>query len=144
MNNNQQLYIEYVMQFAEENKSHIWLDGSFASGTATYFSDVDISAYCDADCLNRLIYGYAKPVYVSFTHNPLGILIVIYEDGVAVDLEIIEKVDTANREFFHTDDIKLCNYSRNEKLCKEFSLRDVLQCLGIAHSMAHTLGAIFS
>ena len=29
MKNNQQQYIEYVMRFAEKNKSHIWLSGSF-------------------------------------------------------------------------------------------------------------------
>ena len=124
MKNNQQLYIEYVKRFAKENKIHIWLSGSFLDGTATVFSDVDISAFCSAENLNTLIYGYGKPVYISFTHKPLGILIVIYEDGVAVDLEIIEKIDITDSEFFHTDDIKLYDYSRNEKLCKEFSLRD--------------------
>ncbi len=124
MKNNQQQYIDYVMRFAKENKSHIWLSGSFLHGTSTVFSDVDISAFCNAENLNKLIYGYGKPVYISFTHKPLGILIVIYEDGVAVDLEIIEKIDITDSEFFHTDDIKLYDYSRNEKLCKEFSLRD--------------------
>ena len=74
--------------------------------------------------LCELIYGYGKPVYISFTHKSLGILIVIYEDGVTVDLEIIEKIDISDSEFFHTDDIKLYDYSRNEKLCKEFALRD--------------------
>ena len=68
MKNKQQLYIEYVMRFAEENKRHIWLGGSFASGTATNFSDVDISAYCDANYLNRLIYGYGKPIYIYHLH----------------------------------------------------------------------------
>ena len=124
MKNNQRQYINYVMRFAEENKSHIWLNGSFLHGTATVFSDIDISAFCNTENLNKLIYGYGKPVYISFTHKPLGILIVIYEDGVAVDLEIIEKIDIAGREFFHIDDIKLYNYSRNEKLCKEFALRE--------------------
>lgn len=124
MKNNQQLYIEYVKRFAKENKIHIWLSGSFLDGTATVFSDVDISAFCSAENLNTLIYGYGKPVYISFTHNPHGILILIYEDGVAVDLEVIEKIDIADSEYFHIDDIKLYIYSRNEKLCKEFSLRD--------------------
>lgn len=97
MKNNQRQYINYVMRFAEENKSHIWLNGSFLHGTATVFSDIDISAFCNTENLNKLIYGYGKPVYISFTHKPLGILIVIYEDGVAVDLEIIEKIDIAGR-----------------------------------------------
>lgn len=91
MKNNQQQYIDYVMRFAKEYKSHIWLSGSFLHGTATVFSDVDISAFCSAENLNKLIYGYGKQVYISFTHKPPGILIIIYEDGVAVDLEIIEK-----------------------------------------------------
>ena len=124
MEHNQKKYIEYVMRFAEENKIHIWLSGSFLNGTATVFSDVDISAFCDSKSLKELIYGYGKPIYISFTHKPLGILIVIYEDGVAVDLEIIERIDITDSEFFHTDDIKLYHYSRNEKLCKDFSLRD--------------------
>jgi predicted nucleotidyltransferase len=124
MKSNQQKYIEYVKRFAEENKIYIWLRGSFLNGTATVFSDVDISAFCNIESLKELIYGYGKPVYISFTHKPLGILIVIYEDGVAVDLEIIEKIDITDSEFFHTDDIKLYHYSRNEKLCKDFSLRD--------------------
>ena len=124
MKNNQKQYIEYVMRFAEENKSHIWLSGSFLDGTATVFSDVDISAFCDTKNLKELIYGYGEPVYISFTHKPLGILIIIYEDGVSVDLEIIEKINIADSKFFHTDDIKLYDYSRNEKLCKDFSLRD--------------------
>ncbi len=121
---NQKQYIDYVRRFAKENKSHIWLSGSFLHGNATEFSDVDISAFCNFESLKKLIYDYGKPVYISFTHKPLGILIVIYEDGVAVDLEIIEKIDITDSKFFHTDDIKLCSYSRNEKLCKEFSLKD--------------------
>ncbi len=124
MKNNQKNYIEYVRRFAEENKCHIWLSGSFSNGMATLYSDVDISVYCNAELLNRLIYGYGNPIYLSFTHNPLGILIIIYEDGVAVDLEIVNKIDVADYEYFHTDDIKLYDYSRNENLCIEFSLRD--------------------
>lgn len=96
----------------------------FLHRTATLFFDVDISTFCNTENLNELIYGYGKPVYISFTHKPLGILIVIYEDGVTVDLEIIEKIDISDSEFFHTNDIKLYDYSRNEKLCKEFALRD--------------------
>ena len=124
MKSKQRHYIEYVKRFAEETKCHIWLSGSFFSGTATQYSDVDISACCNAEHLNRLIYGYGKPVYISFTHKPFGIIIIIYEDGVAVDLEIIERIENSDDAFFHTEDIKLYDYNRNEKLCKEISLRD--------------------
>ena len=121
MEHNQKKYIEYVMRFAEENKIHIWLSGSFLYGSATKFSDVDISVLGNYNTVNELIYAYGKPVYISYTHNPLGILIVIYEDGVAVDLEIIEKIDIADKDFFHTDDIKRYDYSRNKDICKKFS-----------------------
>ena len=124
MEHNQEKYIEYVMRFAEENKIHIWLSGSFLYGSATKFSDVDISVLGNYNTVNELIYAYGKPVYISYTHNPLGILIVIYEDGVAVDLEIIEKIDIADKDFFHTDDIKTYDYSRNKDICKKFSLRN--------------------
>ena len=92
----------------------------FLHRTATLFFDVDISTFCNTENLNELIYGYGKPVYISFTHKPLGILIVIYEDGVTVDLEIIEKIDISDSEFFHTNDIKLYDYSRNKKLCIDY------------------------
>ena len=113
MNNNQKRYIEYVSMFAKENKMHIWLGGSFLKGTATKFSDVDISVFCTKDELNKLIYGYGKPVYISYTQKPTGILIIIYEDGVAVDIEMIENIYITDSEFFHMDDIKIQEYSRN-------------------------------
>ncbi|MBE6758755.1 MAG: hypothetical protein E7554_01505 [Ruminococcaceae bacterium] len=123
MENNQHKFIEYVEKFAEVNKCHIWLGGSFLHGGATLFSDVDISVFCTCKDLIELIYGYGKPVYISYTHKPLGILIVIYEDGVAVDLEIIETMNIEGVGYFHTDDIKAYNYIRSEKICRELSLR---------------------
>lgn len=122
MENNQLQYIEYVAEFSESNKIHIWLGGSFLHGTATLFSDVDISVCCNAENLKDLIYGYGQPIYISYTSNPLGILIVIYEDGVALDLEIIEKVDIADSYYFHRSDVKTLNYIREENLCRQFAL----------------------
>ena len=126
MISNQLKYIEYVSEFAKNKKIHIWLGGSFLNGSATMFSDVDISVYADAENINDLIYGYGQPVYISYTSNPLGILIVIYADGVAVDLEIVEKVDIADSEYFHREDIKKLNYFREEKLCRQFALENVI------------------
>lgn len=122
MENNQLEYIKYAAEFAENNKIHIWLGGSFLYGSATLFSDVDISVCCNAEDLKNLIYGYGQPVYISYTSNPLGILIVIYADGVALDLEIIEKVDITDGEYFHRADIKTLNYIREENLCRQFAL----------------------
>lgn len=91
-------------------------------GDYTAFSDVDISVLGNEDILDSLIYGYGQPVYISYTKNPQGILIVIYADGVALDLEIIEKIDISGREYFHRTDIKALDYIREEKLCTHFAL----------------------
>ena len=40
--------------------------GSFLRGNATEFSDVDISVYCAPEKLSDFIYGYGKPIFISF------------------------------------------------------------------------------
>ena len=124
MKSTQKEFIEYCRNFAETSKHHIWLGGSFLRGNPTPFSDVDISAYMGEDSVRALIYGYGEPVYLSYTTNPEGILIVIYEDGVAVDLEVIESVDVTDNEFFHMESIKDQVYSRNGSICKEICRRN--------------------
>lgn len=123
MNSNQQKYITYAEAFAKMRNVHIWLGGSFLHGTSTPFSDVDISVLCEEEVLRDLIYGYGEPVYISSTANPPGILIVIYEDGVALDLEVLESVDASSEGFFHRERIKEHAYTRNETVCQKFALR---------------------
>ena len=126
MKSNQKEFIEYVRSFAENSRNHIWLGGSFLRGNATPFSDVDMSAFMGLDALRALIYGYGEPVYLSYTTNPEGIIIVIYEDGVAVDLEVIEKVDLPADGFFHMESIKEREYVRSAVVCKEICQRNDL------------------
>ena len=126
MKSNQKEFIEYVRNFAENSRNHIWLGGSFLRGNATPFSDVDISAFMGLDALRALIYGYGEPVYLSYTTNPEGIIIVIYEDGVAVDLEVIEKVDLPADGFFHMESSKEREYVRSAVVCKEICQRNDL------------------
>ena len=123
MKTNQREYIEYARDFAAKSRNHIWLGGSFLRGNPTQFSDVDISAYMGTDSLRKFIYGYGEPVYISCTTNPEGIIIVIYEDGVAVDLEVIESVDVTADSYFHSESIKNHEYKRNSSICKELCLR---------------------
>lgn len=123
---NQREYIEYVRKFAEAHGKHIWLGGSFLRGNPTAFSDVDISVLLDKDSLRTFIYGYGEPVYLSYTTNPEGIIIVIYEDGVAVDLEVIGSVEVADDCFFHMERIKDRVYSRNSSVCRKVSQRNDL------------------
>ena len=124
MESNQRKYIEYVRNFAEAGQHHIWLGGSFLRGNPTAFSDVDISAWLDKAALRDFISGYGKPIFISSTTNPEGILIVIYEDGVAVDLEVIESVDFTDKGFFHLERIKDHEYRRNGSICKEICPRN--------------------
>ena len=126
MENNQSKYIEYVREYAETTGNHIWLGGSFLRGDPTPFSDVDISVFMGKEPLKAFIYGYGEPIYISYTTNPEGILIVIYEDGVAVDLEVIESVDVADDHFFHRENIKDHLYCRNSSICKEICQRNDL------------------
>ena len=57
MNSNQRKYIEYVRDYSQTTRTHIWLGGSFLHGNPTPFSDVDISAYTGLDALKTFIYG---------------------------------------------------------------------------------------
>ena len=126
MENNQKIFIEYVKDFAYENKVHIWLGGSFLRGNASSFSDVDISVLGDSSSVEKLIYGYGKPVFLSHTSNPKGILIVIYEDGVAVDLDVIKSVTVPDNEFFHEESIKKYDFVRAETISEEMALQEDL------------------
>ena len=123
MRSNQEEYIEYAKDFASKSRVHVWLGGSFLRGNPTPYSDVDISVLMKKDTLREFIYGYKEPIYISCTTNPEGIIIVIYEDGVALDLEVIESVNAAYDDYFHLDRIKNYEFSRNSSVGKELSLR---------------------
>ena len=120
----QEKYIRYLADFAAENEIHIRLGGSFQKGTATPYSDVDISVAGDAEQVKRLICCYGKPVFLSHTTNPMGIIIVIYEDGVQVDLEVVSNVGITGPGYFHSDDIATAEARRNETIFREVVLRD--------------------
>ena len=122
----QNRYIEYARNYAETHGKHIWLGGSFLRGNPTAFSDVDISVLLDKDSLRTFIYGYGEPVYLSYTTNPEGIIIVIYEDGVAVDLEVIGSIEVTDDCFFHMERIKDRVYSWNSSVCREVCQRNDL------------------
>lgn len=121
---NQLKFIEYAADFAKENRTHIWLGGSFRKGTAGKFSDVDISVVCDEPMLRSFIYGYGDPVYLSYTSNPPGILIVIYGDGVALDLEVVSNIDTDPEGYFHKESIKQYSFERDTEVCRSLALVD--------------------
>ena len=87
-------FIDYRKSFAVEKGLNIWLGGSFKKGTATAYSDVDVYINCNENLLKDFIYGRGRPVYIAATKNPEGILTVIYENGLALDLRVVRNTGT--------------------------------------------------
>lgn len=120
----QENYIRYAAGFAMEHQIHIRLKGSFQKGNASPYSDVDICVSGNAGQIKQFLYGYGQPVFLSHTTNPKGILIVIYKDGVQVDLEVVSDVGGTETEYFHRDGNGPAEYVRNETVFRELVLRD--------------------
>ena len=126
----QQRFIEYSQRFAWDNKVHIWLSGSFLKGSYTKYSDVDLAVKTDdAALVKKYIYGFVcAPVYIGRTERPNGILIVIYGGGLSLDLEIVDRVkciaEDPDSGYFHLQDIKSCDYIRNERIFEKLVLND--------------------
>ena len=68
------------------------------------------------------------PVYIGRTERPNGILIVIYGGGLSLDLEIVDRVkciaEDPDSGYFHLQDIKSCDYIRNERIFEKLVLND--------------------
>lgn len=87
-------YIESVYEFCKNNRFSMILKGSLAKGTATKFSDIDLIILGNIDSykVDEIISLYGNPVMTNFTENPKGILILIYQDNISVDLDIRETI----------------------------------------------------
>lgn len=87
-------FIESVYQFCKDNRYSIILKGSLAKGTATKFSDIDliILGNIDSSKVDEIITLYGNPVMTNFTENPKGILILVYQDNISIDLDIRETI----------------------------------------------------
>jgi predicted nucleotidyltransferase len=104
-------YIESVYNFCESNRFSMILKGSLAKGTATKFSDIDliILGNIDSSKVDEIISLYGNPVMTNFTENPKGILILVYQDNISVDLDIRE---TISQQDLH-DSIVILKYDTN-------------------------------
>ena len=83
----------------------------------------------DAALVKKYIYGFVcAPVYIGRTERPNGILIVIYGGGLSLDLEIVDRVkciaEDPDSGYFHLQDIKSCDYIRNERIFEKLILND--------------------
>lgn len=97
---NHKNYMQCIYEFCKENKLSLILKGSLAKGTATKYSDMDliILGNIKESKVDEIITLYGKPVMCNFTENPKGILILIYQDGISVDLDIRETISQEDLE----------------------------------------------
>jgi hypothetical protein len=68
------------------------LEGSLSKNTGQKFSDIDlaISGNIPTIILDSIISGYNSIIMTNYTEYPKGILILNYENGINVDLDIRE------------------------------------------------------
>ncbi|WMM26634.1 nucleotidyltransferase domain-containing protein [Tissierella sp. MB52-C2] len=104
-------YIESVYEFCKNNRFSMILKGSLAKGTATKFSDIDliILGNIDSHGVDEIISLYGNPVMINFTENPKGILILVYQDNISVDLDIRETISQQDLQ----NSIVLLKYDTN-------------------------------
>lgn len=86
-------YLQYVIDFCKENKINLLLKGSIATGEATNFSDVDIVVIEDEiNIIEKMVSGYKKIIMSNLTERPKGILIIVYENGLCIDIDVRKTV----------------------------------------------------
>ena len=69
------------------------MKGSIQKDTAHKFSDIDlVLKRMDKELVREFIFNFGEVVLISRTQRPLGILIVIYSDGLCLDLDFRDKI----------------------------------------------------
>lgn len=82
-------YLQYMIHFCKSNKINLLLKGSVSTGEATRFSDIDIVIIEDRmDIIEKMVSGYQRIIMSNMTERPKGILIIIYENGLCIDLDV--------------------------------------------------------
>jgi len=83
-------YIEYISGYCEENELSVVLKGSLADGTAKENSDIDliVLGQITKTLMDMMISGYDTPVMTNYTENPKGIFIIVYRNGICVDIDL--------------------------------------------------------
>ena len=86
-------FMDHAFDFFEENNSKCLLKGSIYKNTAHEFSDIDfVLKRMDRKTVEDFINGYGEVALISRTERPLGIIIVIYQNGLCLDLDFRDKV----------------------------------------------------
>ncbi len=85
-------YIDYMITTCKNHGLSLLLEGSLSKNIGQKFSDIDlaISGNISTIVLDSIISGYDSIIMINYTENPKGILILNYENGINVDLDIRE------------------------------------------------------
>ncbi|MBO4864861.1 MAG: hypothetical protein J5517_10890 [Eubacterium sp.] len=111
-------FLEYAIGFFEEKSCKALLKGSICKGTAHRFSDIDlVLKRMDKETADSFIYGFGDVALISRTERPAGIIIVIYTNGLSLDLDFRDKI---TREEFENSDI-IGNEFESEDIGEELS-----------------------
>lgn len=87
-------YIKYITGYCEEKGFSLILKGSLANGTVRENSDIDLIVFGEITnaLMDTMISGYDTPVMTNYTENPKGIYIIVYQNGICVDLDLRNSV----------------------------------------------------
>lgn len=87
-------YIAYMEEACSAQQFSLVLEGSLAHGKAGRFSDIDLilAGNITAEQLEKILTGYGPLTMTNYTENPKGILILNYENGISVDLDLRKTV----------------------------------------------------
>ncbi|MTI48101.1 MAG: DNA polymerase III subunit beta [Firmicutes bacterium] len=93
---NHKMYIEKVYGYCSKNNLAMLMKGSLANNTSTKYSDIDLIVVGEDldEKIDELILIHGKPVMINFTENPKGIVILIYEDGLSIDLDVRKTISS--------------------------------------------------
>lgn len=108
-------YLQYIYNICRIYKINLLLKGSVSTGEATKFSDIDIVIIEERDdIIEKIVSGYRSIIMSNKTQRPKGILILIYENGICIDLDVRKSI--TSEELNHSillNSVNIDDYVRN-------------------------------
>jgi hypothetical protein len=87
-------YIEFISEYCKNNNLTLILKGSLAINKACEYSDIDLVIFgkFTKNIIYEVIHNYNNPLLINLSTNPKGMLIITYENGISIDLDIRETI----------------------------------------------------
>ena len=106
-------YIEFISKYCIKNNLTLILKESLAENTACEYSDIDLLIFGELNNKNitEIVHNYNIPLLINISTIPKGMLIITYENGFSIDLDvrktIIEEDITQNNKIIINNGISL-------------------------------------